>query len=184
MGGPIGVAENDGGIPARRVIGRNQKAPEGGPDAQYFEEVAGDHFRRGAHGFIAGGESSREADARHQTVENTVLVAERLVHRVREDAEVVVTAAGTEVVIVGFKQDQRTGVLDWQRTHDHLIQEREDGGVRADSERQGQDGKEGEPGRAPEGPQGKSKIVPHSGPSVCKSTLMVKTNSRVLNELW
>ena len=124
------------------------------------------------------------SDARHQTVENTVLLAERLVHRVRKDAQVVVTAAGTEVVIVGLKQDQRSGVLDWQRTHDHLIQEREDGCVRADSERRSQDGKEGEAGRAPEGPQGKSKIVPHSGPSVCKSTPMVKTISRVLNKLW
>ncbi len=57
--------------------------------------------------------------------------------------------------------DQAIGIGEWQRTKQRRIDQREDGAVGANAERQRQDGHEREARRSPELPQGKLQVVPH-----------------------
>ena len=135
------------------VVGCGEEAAEGGLDAEHGEVVAGDDLGVDDVGGCAAAEAGVAGGGGEQAGEGLVLVAEILVHGVGEVVGVVAApAAGFTVPggIGGFEDDERGGIVDGKRAQQGLIEEREDGGVGADAEREGEDGGEREAGGAAE----------------------------------
>src|ERR1039458_1405256 len=129
----------------------------------------------------SSGERGRVADPRDEPAERLVAIAEGFVHRVGEYAQVVVAAGASEVVVVGFQRIQGTGILHRNRAQHHLVEQREDGRVRADPQGQGQNSEHSEAGRTPQSSESKSQIVPHRMVRPRASTPLAKFAPCILN---
>ena len=155
---PGAIAQHCGGRPVAGPGFRVAQRPaQLGPHAQHVEEVAGDILR---------GEQARlpVAGQRGGPVEH------RVGRDVAEDAGLLLpvevvgrSGLGLEPVEVGVffpEHDETVGVGKRQRAQHHRAHRREDRGVGADRERQGEDRRTGERGTPPQGPQGKAQVVP------------------------
>src|SRR5262249_39673901 len=92
--------------------------------------------------------------------EDRVLVADFAVHGVGEAVLAVVAAI---VLATAGKHDDLLGVPHWERLQDELINEGEDGGVRANPPSEGQNGDAGKYRRLQERAERVSEILRYSG---------------------
>src|SRR5216110_2559430 len=113
-------------------------------DSKHAEIRAGNQLHTHALRLATEGEAGRSKTVAKHAGENFVVFLEVAVHRVGDHA-----VAGAVAIIVphDFQQDQLRRVFHRQHAQENLIKKSEDGGVRADSERQGQYGDGGKPGR-------------------------------------
>ena len=166
---PVAVAEDGDGVrPRRRVVRLREQAPEVRPRAEDVEEIARDELACHALRPPLPRDGRRDRRAREHAAEHFVAVAEVLIHRIRERPVVHRPAAERARVV---ELDELLGVFHGQASQEDLIQQREDGGVRADAERQRADDDGREPGRPGQGPNGVADVAPERGhiapPRVC-----------------
>ncbi len=64
--------------------------------------------------------------------------------------------------VVDQKLHQLSRIAHWQQSKEQRVHQAEDGGIGADSQREGKHRREGEAGGAPHGAQGVSDILPHA----------------------
>ena len=113
------------------VAGREEPSAIGGK-ADHFKEVAGDEIAEGAIRAVPGIQAGGESGPGRHAFERLSTVAERGVHRIREDTAVLLPLHVDQPIAIGHRQAlQECGVDDG-----------EDGGVGADAEGERQDDRE------------------------------------------
>ena len=136
--GPEIVVEHGDGMAVRDavVIGSDQAA-NGGFDTQDFEIVAGHQFALQALALPAHSHAQRQGVAANHTAEDLVAIAEVLIQRVGNRG-----IAGVAAVEGPFplELDELLGMCDRQPAQKHLVEQRENGRVRADAQSQREDG--------------------------------------------
>ena len=114
-----------------KIVRAGEHAPDRRADAQYPEEVARHQFTRdelrAASERCAHGIAMRAEHA----VEDLILVADILVHRIRQLVAAVVSAV---VPPAPGQHHQLLGIFHRQTPQDELMDQGEDGGVGADAE--------------------------------------------------
>ncbi len=154
---PEPVAQHDGAGSAVLAVGRGEDPSERGRDAEHGEDLG----RHGGRGKTVGG---------------------ALAHQVRLDRQIGPHAfehggGGLPVPIVGRRQlqllilgrplpqlHQLVGIGIGERPDEHEVGHREGGGVGPDAERDDQDRREREPGRAGERASGEAQVLPRQVP--------------------
>jgi hypothetical protein len=159
---PVIVAQHDHGMRAgSAVVLRRERAADGGGNAQHFEKIAGDDFGAGAFRLTVPGDADRLAGAGDNAAETRATVAQVSIQRIGEDALVIVRRSQARTVVVHVEDDQAAGIAHRQRAVQYLVEERKDGCIRADAERQRQHGDGGKQWTARQGTECKTEIVSH-----------------------
>ena len=147
------AADDDDGMPAwRHVVGAREESPAIGGDAEDVEEVAGDEIAEGAVRAVAGVQAGDESGPGRHAVKRLSAVAERGVHRIREDAGVLLPLHVDQPIAVGHRQALQEGGID----------DGEDSGVGADAERQGKNRRQRECAILAEQSEGEAQILKQS----------------------
>ena len=144
-------------VRARRpIVIVGEPAAERRLHAQDGKRVARDELRLDALGLATIGERRRRRRARHQAAEGVVAIAKIPIHRMREGTLVRRPAAEGAGAV---ELHQLARILDRQQPQQHLIHQREDGGVGADPQRQRQHDDDREGGRAGQRADGVAEIL-------------------------
>jgi hypothetical protein len=168
---PVVVAENrDRAVATHLVVVRRDDAADRRSDPEHRKVSTGHHFARHAlalpvdadvHRGGAAREQAREylrrrrgvldrlRNARERTTAGQIgeVVAEVLVHRERQH---VAAGIAPEMIPRAVEQHELLGILDRQRPQQHFVDQRENGGIGADPQGDGQQRDEREQGRAAE----------------------------------
>ena len=132
------------------VVGGREEPSAIGGEAEHVEEVAGDEIAQGAIRAVAGIQAGDEPGPGRHAFERLSAVAERGVHRIREDTAVLLPLHVDQPIAIGHRQAlQECGVDDG-----------EDGGVGADAEGERQDGREREGWLLPQRAGGIAEVLP------------------------
>ena len=139
---PVTVTQDGDRVAAlHKIVLRVEDAAQGGAHAQDREVIAGDEFARDQFGPAFVSQAEAVAEAAEHSLEDLVLVAEILVHGIGNRV-----AAGVASVVRSARREQHQlfRVAHRQQLQDQLIDQREDGGIGADSqgEREHRDGRE------------------------------------------
>ena len=116
-----------------QIVLRREEPPRGAVDSEQWEIVAGDQFSDCNLALRAEAQRKSQAIAGHRAIEDLVLVANILIHAVGERVHAVVAAV---VAAAPGEQHDAIGIFHRQQAQNQLIDQREDGGVRADPQRQ------------------------------------------------
>ena len=135
---PEVVAEHNQRVsPGGAIVLFGEEPPDRGLDSEHAEVAPRDLHPRRAVGLAAVGKVGAEGTMRREAGEHALLALEVAEHRVAEDI------LGTARVVAGVRAglgprcaqiDQRRGLRNGQRTKQHLVEHREDGGVRSNAE--------------------------------------------------
>ena len=159
------VADDGDGRGRGAVVFGAEHAAGGGGDAEHGEVVGGDELADEGVGELGGGGADAEGDAVGlggcQFGELGGVLAEVLVEGAGEDGEAGLVAGDDAAGVVVAKAVECARVGDGEGFEEDGVDQREDGGVAADSEGQGEQGDGGEAGVATELAEGEEKIVRH-----------------------
>ena len=149
---PVVERQHDDGVRSRLpVVGLLDGSSERGAYAEHAEVRARDDL--GAHGFgrVPEREVDRGRGAPEHAVEHVGLVAQILVEGMRHQIAAAPAVADKRPAPV--QQDEPVGLADGQLSKERLVDQREDGGVRADAQADRQQSCEGKPSVLEEAPQ-------------------------------
>jgi hypothetical protein len=79
-------------------------------------------------------QGNSKAHAGDDAAEGRVAVAQIAIHRVRRDCLVVIAGAASGSMLLGVEHDQALRIVDGERSRGHLVEQRKNGGIGADSE--------------------------------------------------
>ncbi len=127
----------------RRLVAGHKHPSHRRPHAEHVEVVAAHHLRADPIGAVVPRHPHVHRRRSNQPAEHGVLLAQVLVHRIRERMDVArrITSMGFSVPLrrpCEAQHDELAGILYRQRLHQRLIQQAEDRRVRPDRQRQGQ----------------------------------------------
>ncbi len=156
-GFPVAVTQDRDGVAALdEIVLRGEDAPHGRAHTEHGEVIAGDEFTGDELCASFVGQAEGVAEAAEHALEDLVLVAEILVHGVGNRV-----GAGIAAIVrtAGGEKDELLGIAHRQELKNQLIDQREDGGIGADSqgEREHCDGSE--QGRFAQGAKGVAQIL-------------------------
>ena len=145
-------------LAGRTVVPLGEKAAERRLNAQHGEVSARDQQSIAVHRLTAVRQVHAERPVRGDTGEHGLEPLEVPDHRVAEDRLAVAGLAAR--LRAGLRSgrtqvDQPPGFGHWQGAQEHLVEEREDGGIRPDPQGEGDDGDHGDQGRAEQRAQGR-----------------------------
>ena len=108
-----------------------KNAAYGGADSEHWKVVSGYQF--GVRDLDVGGRADGRGHliAAHHACEDCILVADVLIHRVREGIAAVIAAV---MAADAFQENESLRIAYWQGLQDELVNQGEDGGVGADAE--------------------------------------------------
>ena len=162
---PEPIAQYHHRMRARRpVVVVGERAAEHRLHPEDAKRVAGDELRVDALGLAAIRKRRRRRRTRHEAREDVVASAQIPIHRMRERARVRRPAAERAGAV---ELDQLARILDRQQPQQHLIREREDRGVGADTQRQCQDHHDRESGCAYQRSDGVAEILDQCRHETC-----------------
>ena len=143
---PECVAEHDHASRARVVVSHGEQAAQGRAYAEQLEVVAGDHESRQRLRIAVAGDVRSPSLIRGHRCEGVIPIAP--VGEVRRSKPLRFREAARSVI--GPQLHELLGVSIRQRPEEHRAQHAEHGGVRADADREREEGDDGEAGRAAE----------------------------------
>ncbi len=135
---------------------RQKGAPRGWVHAEYGEVIRAHNVGGSAAGVSFFAQADDGSAVREETGEDGVLLAEIAVERIGKGAKIL-----RVFFVLGEELDDLVRLLISRRRKEHLVDEREDGGVHPDPEREDGDGGEGEPRGFPELAKGEAEVVDH-----------------------
>ena len=139
---PVGVAEHRHELSADGlVVSRIEQATEGGPDAEHREVGTGDHHPGAVQRLVVVGDVGPEQHVRREPAELRLRSFEVAKHLVAEDRVAVAgraAALASRVRARSADVDETLRFVHGERTQEHLVERREDGGIGADAEREGE----------------------------------------------
>ena len=144
---PVVVGENDDRMALIDLIVflRVEHAPGGGPDPQHGEEVAGDELGLEPFGSVVDADGRGHQTPAHDLGQRGGALLIVLVNRIRMHPRARIAAVVGPFLV---EHDELVGVLHRELAKQNLVDQREDGRVCPDSQRQRQDGHGGKQ-RAP-----------------------------------
>ena len=154
---PVVVAQDDDRVAHGDliVLPGVEHAAERRLHAEQREVVARHHLRLHALGLVVDADRRRDQPPAQHFRERLRLLLVVLVDGVRVHARPHVAAVVAPLLV---QHDQLLGILDRQLPEQHLVDQREDRRIRANPERQGQDGDDGEQRAAAKPPECQSKV--------------------------
>ena len=150
------MAQDDDVVRSQLRLLRGEGPAEGGLAAQHVEEIERDARAAQALGLAAAGQVESLPAERGDAREGVVLIAEA---EIIPRGERELRKSGLEIALANHHE--LLGFVEAQRLEQHGVDHREDGGIRADSQRQGQHRNAGEPRVAPQRPKRIPQIPKH-----------------------
>jgi hypothetical protein len=132
---PVVVAEHDDRMPAIHLIVflGVEHPPEGRSDAEHREVVARDELGLDALGVVVDANRGRHQPPAQHLGERLTALLQVLIERVRVHAGAHVAPAVRSLLV---EHDELVGILDRELAEEQLIEQREDGGIGPDAERE------------------------------------------------
>ena len=154
---PILVAKNGNGVAiGDAVIVRSEHAAQGCSDPEYGKIGARHELALNAVGLAADADIHGAAPTAKHAAEDRVVIAKIRVHGV---GQFILPVIRSVVISAAPKLDQLFGIFHGQEAQQHLIDQGEDGSIRANPQGQGQDGDDGEGRRLGERAEGEADVV-------------------------
>ena len=139
-----------------KIVLGGEDVAESGADSENVEEVAGDEFAIDTFRFAFEADAEREGAATEHPVEDLVVIADGLVHRVGNSV-----AAGVAAVDDSGprEEDQAFGIANGEVLQQDLINKGEDCGIGTNAEGKRDDGDKREYRRFTEGLEGEFQVA-------------------------
>ena len=154
---PVVVAEHHhGGLAGGLVVGRSDQPAQGRLQAEHLEVAAGHEHAVGVERLPAIRQVRAERPVRGHAREHGLRLLEIAEHRITEDrlrAAGVVARLGSRLRAGRRQVDQPPRVLHRQGPEQHLVEQREDRGIRANAKPQRDDGHDGDEWRSEQRPE-------------------------------
>jgi hypothetical protein len=133
---PIAVAQDDVGFASRNaVVAQGEYAPHCGSDAENFKVVARNKLTAATLGLALRSDTCGKGRASQHAANRNAAVAKTLVHRVGKRFGVVAVAGEPPREGAGIvKHDKFAGIANWQAAQQHLVHQRKNCRVGANSE--------------------------------------------------
>ena len=160
--GPVAVAQHGDRMRARgTVVIRRQYPAHDGGHSQRLEEIPGDQFRARRFSVALPRQAGGRAHAGDQGCEGGVAVAQIAVHGIGENGFVIIAGTRSRSGVIGMQQHQPLRIPYRQRAQHHLVQQRKNGGIGANAQRQREHGGGGKQRAAPQRPERVGDVFQH-----------------------